>query len=112
MDLKDAIKIGVTPVMDEKNIFPDILKDHMTPKGKWGLIVVEKGSLEYEWKDTGEVLKGDREHSILIEPERLHRVILTGPVKFKVEFYKFPDEELKSVDTTVLRPGENFLDKK
>ncbi|MGL4533755.1 MAG: DUF1971 domain-containing protein [Fusobacteriaceae bacterium] len=113
IDLKKFNKIGETPIMNEDNVFPDILKDHMTPKGKWGYIVVESGELEYEWMDTKEILKGTPKTPILIEPERLHRVILTGPVKFKVEFYKLIEPIIpEDYSKNVLRPGEKFLDSK
>lgn len=111
IDMKKFKKIGATPVMNEENVFPDILKEHMTPKGKWGYILVESGELKYEWLDTKEVLIGAPKTPILIEPERLHKVILTGPVTFKVEFYKFIEENLEEAfSKNVLRPGENFLD--
>ncbi|MBC2856888.1 MAG: DUF1971 domain-containing protein [Cetobacterium sp.] len=91
MNIKDGTKIGSTPLMNEKNIFPDLLKEHSVPKGKWGYVVVENGSLNFMWIDTNEVLVVDANTPLLIQPERLHKVILTGPVNFKVEFYEFPD---------------------
>lgn len=107
-DKEKAIKIGETPVMNEKNVFPDILKEHMTPKDKWAVLVVEEGSLEFQWKGDESILIGDIDNPIIIEPERVHHVILIGPVKFKVEFYKVP-KETTTHDSTALRPGENFI---
>ena len=45
----------------------------------------------------------------LIEPERLHHIILTGNVEFKVEFYKVDSETANNYDEKASRPGENFI---
>lgn len=104
-----AIKIGETPIMSEKNVFPQILENHMTPINKWGKIVVIEGALQYKWNDNEFIYDIDSENPLIIEPERLHHVILCGPVQFKVEFYKLNNETLKEFTEDVLRPGESFL---
>jgi len=38
----------------------------------------------------------DKNHPFLIEPERYHHVIITGKVKFKVEFYKIEEKVKES----------------
>ena len=106
---KGAVKAGETPVMNQNNVFPGILEKHMAPKGKWGRVVVVRGSVEYVWDDTPEeVFTIDTEHPLVIEPERYHHLILTGDVEFKVEFYKV-DKKRGEVDKEAPRPGENFL---
>ncbi len=105
-----AVKAGETPVMNQDNVFPGILEKHMAPRGKWGRIVVVRGSLEYIWEDTPEeVYTIDPEHPFVIESERYHRVILTGDVEFKVEFYKVEGDAVEKTDTDAQRPGERFL---
>lgn len=105
---KDLDKVGETPFMTEENVFPDILKNHMAPKNKLGYLVVRKGELNYVWEDEEDkVYTVDSNHPLVIYPERYHRVILTGAVEFKVEFYRYDDEII--VDKTALRPGENFI---
>ena len=77
-----------TPLMTEETVLPAILKNHKTSAGRYGYLVVEEGSLQFVWEDTPfEALDADAEHPIVIEPERAHHVEITGPVKFKVEFY-------------------------
>lgn len=106
---KNTNKIGETPIMNEKNVFPEILNKHMTPKGKWAKIVVIDGSLKYIHDDEPKkILAADKNHSIVIEPERYHHVILNGRVEFKVEFYKVP-VNAGNFDDSASRPGENFL---
>lgn len=106
-----AIKVGSTPTMTEETIKPGILQSHLAPKGKIGLLVIEEGSCQYIWEDEdGPALDADVDHPIVIHPERYHRVVITGPVKLRVEFYtvlntvidiKHPDEKR--------RPGESFI---
>ncbi len=107
---KGSVKVGSTPSMTEETVVKGILKNHLAPKGKYALVVVEEGSLQYIWEDDKEnVLDADVDNQIVIEPERFHQVIITGPVKFRVEFYKVLKEgevENKKGD----RPGEVFCE--
>ena len=101
-------KVGETPWMNEKNVFPDILKKHMAPKDKLGYLIVKKGELDFVWEDEkGNVYTVDAKHPLIIYPERYHHVILTGPVEFKIKFYKFDIDKVK--DSVALRPGEEFI---
>ena len=104
-----AVKVGSTKLMTQDTVVPGILKKHLAPKGKWGYLVVESGSLQYVWEDDAEnVLDADPGHPIVIYPERFHHVVITGPVEFTVEFYlveRAEDRPEKEGD----RPGEAFL---
>lgn len=98
---------SLTPLMTDENVLKPILKKHMAPKGKCGYLIVTKGKLKFVWEDTGEELDADPEHPIVIWPERYHHVKITGPVAFKVEFYKVP--ATLTPDPNAIRPGEQFL---
>ena len=101
-------KVGETPWMTEKTVFPDILKRHMAPKDKLGYLLVKKGELEFVWEDEKErVYTVNPKHPLIIYPERYHHVVLIGPVEFKIKFYKFDLDIIK--DMNALRPGENFI---
>ncbi len=103
-------KIGETPWLTEETVLKPILNKHMAPKGKVGLVVVKEGSLDYVWEDDlDNVLTSDKDHPIVIEPERYHHVIITGKVLFKIEFYK--DVTPLSIDDEAVRPGEVFINK-
>lgn len=104
-----SVKVGETPVMNQETVLKPILNKHMAPKEKWGFVVVEQGELEFVWEDTNEVLKGDKDHPIVIEPERYHHVVITGPVEFKVEFYRVPEGK-EAKDQEAVRPGEAFVE--
>lgn len=105
-----AVKVGETPLMNEKTALPGILNNHLSPKGKYGYVVVEKGSLQFVWEDSLEdVLLCDKEHPIVITPERYHHVIISGEVEFKVEFYKLEGNKLETSYEKASRPGEKFI---
>jgi tellurite resistance-related uncharacterized protein len=104
-----ATKTGSTPLMSQDTVVPGILKKHLAPKGKWGYLVVESGSLQYVWEDDIEnVLDSDPGHPIVIFPERFHHVVITGPVEFRVEFYVVEEPE-KQQEQEGDRPGEAFV---
>jgi tellurite resistance-related uncharacterized protein len=100
---------GTTKLMNQETVVPGILKKHLAPKGKWGYLVVESGSLQYVWEDDAEnVLDADPGHPIVIYPERFHHVVITGPVEFRVEFY-IVEESAAKPEKEGDRPGEAFL---
>ncbi len=104
-----AEKVGSTKLMNQETVVPGILKKHLTPKGKWGNIVIESGSLQFIWEDDPEtIIDADPGHPIVIFPERFHHVIITGDVEFLVEFYLVP-EVSKDEEQQGDRPGEAFV---
>lgn len=106
---ENAVLAGSTKLMNQETVVPGILKKHLAPKGKWGYLVVESGSLQYVWEDDLEnVLDADPGHPIVIYPERFHHVVITGPVEFRVEFYVVAASET-SPEKQGDRPGEAFL---
>ncbi len=109
--LERAKKVGSTPSMTEETVVPGILKNHLAPKGKFGYLVVEEGSLQYVWEDDeNNVLDADPEHPIVIFPERFHHVLITDKVRFRVEFYEVPKKDSTDISPKVgERPGEDFI---
>ena len=99
--------VGSSPLMTERDVLKPILKAHMAPRGKCGYLIVEKGGLQFVWEDTEEVFDAAPGHPIVITPERYHHVKITGPVVFKIEFYKVPDTGVS--ESGAERPGEQFL---
>ncbi len=88
---EDVVKISSTSNMTEETILPDILKNHDLRKGRYGLLIVEKGVLQFVWEEEAQVLDADPGHPIVIFPEKLHHVKITGEVQFYIEFYERPD---------------------
>lgn len=105
---KNAVKVGSTPSMTNETVVTGILKKHLAPKGKTGLLVVEEGHLQFLWEDNNTLLDADPDHPIVIFPERYHHVILDKPVRFRVEFYTI-NNPIKPSEKDGERPGEAFL---
>lgn len=104
-------KVSSTPSMTEETVVKGILKNHLGPKGRYGLVVVEEGTLQFVWEDDlDNVLDADIEHPIVIAPERFHHVKLNGKVNFRVEFYEVPSKDLPQGKKDGDRPGEAFCD--
>ncbi len=100
-----ALKVGSTPSMTEETVVSGILKKHLTPKGKFGYLVVEEGSLKFVWEDEEDnVLDADSEHPIVIFPERFHHVLITDKVRFRNEFYKVEHRDATDIS---LKDGES-----
>lgn len=108
---QEAVKVGSTPVMNEKTVVPGILKKHLAPRGKFGYLVVEEGSLQFVWEDEeNNVLDADSDHPIVIFPERYHHVSITGKVRFRVEFYDIGGIDIAdNLTKQGQRPGEDFV---
>ena len=106
-----AKKVGSTPTMTEKTVIPGILNQHLAPRGKFGYLVVEEGSLQFVWEDEKDnVLDADPEHPIVIFPERYHHVSITAKVRFRVEFYDVGGIDIADdLITKGQRPGEDFI---
>ena len=97
--------------MTKETVVPGILKEHLAPKGKYGYLVVEQGSLQFVWEDEdNNVLDANREHPIFIFPERFHHVKITGKVQFRVEFYQVPNEQSSDLrQESGARPGQDYV---
>ena len=101
-------KIGETSWFTELTIPTGLLNKHMAPKGKLGLVIVKEGSCDFVWEDNPkDVISIDKDHPLVIEPERYHHVIAKKQVVFKVEFYV--DSESNNYDESANRPGQNFI---
>ena len=106
-----AVKAGSTPSMTEDTVVPGILRKHLAPRGKFGYLVVEEGSLQFVWEDDEDnALDADPDHPIVIFPERYHHVEITGKVRFHVEFYDVGGIDIaEGVSKPGKRPGEDFV---
>lgn len=70
---------------------PGLLADHTTRAGTWGRIEVAEGRLGYEAGPPAEVHQVlDATHAGIVVPQHPHRVVLHGPVRFRVVFCRVP----------------------
>lgn len=83
-----------TPEFDESSIPAGLLAVHRVAAGVWGRLVVRSGSIGFRFEDGGGVRTIAAGDVQVIPPERPHRVVVTGPVRFVVEFHR-PGVRLK-----------------
>ena len=104
-------KVDSTPLFTEKTVPREILNKQLAPKGKIGLLVVDKGALQFVWDDSpDEIIDADSEHPVVIWPDRYHHVVINDSVRFKVEFYgpaQMIDAQRELFEDD--RPGEEFF---
>lgn len=82
-------KYSETPLFTAESVPEKLLKAHATKAGVWGKLRVLEGSLHYivpgPPASRSRIEAGD--HGV-IEPAVHHHLELSGPVAFKVEFYR------------------------
>ncbi len=79
---------------DEVTIPDSLLHSHRLPEGKWGVIRVDTGRLNYA--TAGEIIMNVTvapDSPQAIPPGLDHMVELSGPVRFSVEFFSVEDED-------------------
>jgi tellurite resistance-related uncharacterized protein len=78
-----------TPTFDETSTPKGLRAAHAVADGVWGRLVVTDGSLGFVFEDTPDDVRtvGAGEQQV-IPPNRLHHVVIEGPVQFCVEFHR------------------------
>ena len=82
-----------TPIYSEQTLPQGLTRDHQTKPNVWGRIIVLSGQLSYEICDPEErcwVLRPGVPGTIA--PQTRHRVRVSSPVQFRVEFLKVADK--------------------
>lgn len=78
-----------TAVFDETTVPVGLLRAHQVASQVWGRLVVQEGETGFVFEDRPDVVhRVGAGGSVVIPPERPHRVHLVGPVRFVVEFYR------------------------
>lgn len=89
--------VRTTPEFDEHTVPTGLLAAHRTAPDVWGRLVVREGAIGFVFDDhPDDIHQLSRGESIGIAPQRGHHVIVTGPVRFVVEFHRAgpePDAE-------------------
>jgi tellurite resistance-related uncharacterized protein len=88
--LPDGLQlVRTTPEFERHTIPGALLAAHRTAPNVWGRLVVRDGDVSFVFDDQPDTVhqlsEGD---SIAIAPQRPHRVIVTGTVRFVVEFHR------------------------
>lgn len=82
-------KYSETPVFTETTVPAKLKSRHNTKPGVWGKLQVFEGVLDYVISgQPSSREKIEAGNFGVIEPEIVHWLEISGPVSFKVEFYK------------------------
>ena len=91
----DAIPYRRTPTFDADTTPEGLRNEHSTKVGVWGQIHVVEGSLRYcvtdPRREASELVLTPADPPGVVEPGIVHRVAITGPVRFYVQFLKAGD---------------------
>lgn len=85
----DAEMVRSTGEMTDTTVPAGLLRSHRLADGVWGRLVASAGRLRFVFED-------DPDHpldvaagaDVVIPPGRPHRVEITGPVTFRVDFHR------------------------
>lgn len=85
----DVTLYKTTPEFNQDTVPAGLKRNHTTAANVWGRIVVREGSLRYaiEEPEMELHLLGPATPGI-VEPQIAHHVVIDGPVRFCVEFYR------------------------
>lgn len=84
------IRAGGTPEFTQDTIPAGLLAAHALAPGRWGVLQVSAGALVFVDEATGEeeLISAPDRHVIM--PEMRHHVRVSGPVTFRIAFYRTP----------------------
>lgn len=81
--------VRTTPEFDQDTVPAGLLSAHRLAAGVWARVVVRSGSLAFVFDDDPE-----RPHRLsagdcgVVPPERPHHLVLDGPVRLVLDFYR------------------------
>ena len=87
------VLVRITPEFDEHTVPAGLLAAHRTAPHVWGRLAVRDGNIAFVFDDhPDDIHQLSKGESIGIPPQRRHHVIVTGPVRFVVEFHRAATE--------------------
>ena len=76
--------------LSESNVPAGLLRDHRLAPGRWGLLAVTEGAVTYVDQHLGETVLLEAPATRVIEPQQLHHLVVHGPFRATIDFYKRP----------------------
>jgi len=85
----DVSKYSESPVFTDTSVPEKLTRVHKTKPGVWGKLVILSGALDFIVPGPPRLTEtlSARSHGV-IRPAEPHHVNITGPVTFKIEFYR------------------------
>ncbi len=91
---------GGSLTFSEETIPEALQKEHKLASGRWGVLHVFAGTVRFVNLETNEESEVSAPDHVIIHPEAQHRVVVTGPVRCRVDFFRELDD-----DSTMRTPG-------
>jgi tellurite resistance-related uncharacterized protein len=85
----------ITPVFDQDTLPAAIRTEHRTKAGTWGLLRVLEGAVTLVFIDPHREILVTAGNPAPIMPEQPHFVVVDGPMRLQVEFYREPPPLLR-----------------
>ena len=95
MKAPDTLPAGLvaykqTPVFDQDTLPAGLRREHRTKAGTWGLLRVLEGRVTLIFAEPRREVEVRPGHPATIAPKEPHFVVLEGPARLQVEFYREP----------------------
>ena len=75
-----------------RDTLPDALqREHALGDGRWGVLRVFEGNLVYVDLAGGNERLVAAPDTVVIAPRRPHKVVVSGPVRCRIDFYREPE---------------------
>ena len=85
------IPSGNSPVFTEITIPGALQREHKLAAGNWGILRVIEGSVRFvDLENADERVISAPDH-VTIRPQSPHRLIVEGPVRCQIDFFREPD---------------------
>ena len=79
---------GATPVFTRETMPTALQEDHALAADTWGMLHVLEGSLTFVNLETGEREAVVAPGAVAIRPAARHHVVVDGPVRCRVDFFR------------------------
>ena len=77
--------------LDQGNLPAGLTREHRLKEGTWGMLTLRSGSIQFVWDDTeGGTVELAAPGRMVIPPTVPHHLVLGGPFKLEIEFYRRP----------------------
>ena len=88
--LPDGLEyVRTTDVFDQQDHPKGVRRAHRVAEGVWARLVVHTGELGFVFEDhAGNRRRISAGGHVVIPPQRLHHVVIDGPVTFAIEFHR------------------------
>ena len=86
----NLVPSGATPVFNEDTIPEALQQEHKLAEGTWGVLEVIGGRIRFVDLESLQEKIISAPDRVTIHPVAPHRVVIEGPVEFRIDFFREP----------------------